>query len=94
MSRWWGIINVRKASGVFLVEMIEKKDKLERVLSIYTKLMNGSVVNKAEEANRFGVNEKSIQRDVEDIRCYLETSAEDAGIDTTVIYDRLLKGYR
>ena len=73
---------------------MEKKDKLERVLSIYTKLMNGSVVSKAQEANRFGVNEKSIQRDIEDIRNYLETSAEDAGIDNTVIYDRLQKGYR
>lgn len=76
------------------METTEKKDKLERILSIYTKLMNGSVVNKAEEANRFGVNEKSIQRDIEDIRCYLETSAEDAGIDNTIIYDRLQKGYR
>lgn len=76
------------------MEMIEKKDKLERILSIYTKLMNGSIVNKVEEANRFGVNEKSIQRDIEEIRCYLETSAEDAGIDNTVIYDRVQKGYR
>lgn len=73
---------------------MEKKDKLERVLSIYTKLMNGAIVYKVEEANRFGVNEKSIQRDIEDIRCYLETAAEDAGIDNTVIYDRLQKGYR
>ncbi len=73
---------------------MEKKDKLERVLSIYTKLMNGAIVYKVEEANRFGVNEKSIQRDIEDIRCYLETAAEDAGIDNTVVYDRLQKGYR
>lgn len=73
---------------------MEKKDKLERVLSIYTKLINGAIINKVEEANRFGVNEKSIQRDIEDIRCYLETAAEDAGIDNTVVYDRLQKGYR
>lgn len=79
---------------MFLTESIEKKDKLERILSIYTKLMNGAVVNKAEEANRFGVNEKSIQRDIEDIRCYLETAAEDVGIDNIVIYDRVQKGYR
>lgn len=71
-----------------------KRDKLERVLSIYTKLMNGYVLNKAEEANRFGVNEKSIQRDIEDIRHYLENSAEDAGIDNAIVYDRFEKGYR
>ncbi len=78
---------------VIFTDMI-KRDKLERVLSIYTKLMNGYVVNKAEEANRFGVNEKSIQRDIEDIRHYLENSAEDAGIDNAIIYDRMEKGYR
>lgn len=73
---------------------IEKKDKLERILSIYTKLMNGAVVNKATEAKRFGVNEKSIQRDIEDIRCYLETESEDTGAFNNVIYDRERKGYR
>ncbi len=73
---------------------IEKKDKLERILSIYTKLMNGTVVNKAEEAKRFGVNEKSIQRDIEDIRCYLEAESEDAGAINNVVYDRERKGYR
>lgn len=73
---------------------IEKKDKLERILSIYTKLMNGAVVNKAAEAKRFGVNEKSIQRDIEDIRCYLEAESEDAGAINNVIYERERKGYR
>ena len=72
---------------------IEKKDKLERILSIYTKLMNGEIINKRKEANRFGVNEKSIQRDIEDIRCYLEAESEDEGAINNVIYDRERKGY-
>ena len=46
----------------------EGTDKIERVLSIYTKLLYGGVINKAEEANNFGVNERSIQRDIDDIR--------------------------
>lgn len=52
-----------------------KNDKIERVLGIYTKLLNGYIVNKAAEANEYGVNERSIQRDVDDIRNYLELEA-------------------
>lgn len=46
--------------------------KIDRVLGIYTKLMNGSLVNKAEEAQNYSVNERSIQRDIDDIRTYLD----------------------
>lgn len=42
-----------------------KNGKIERVLGIYTKLLNGYIVNKAAEANEYGVNERSIQRDVD-----------------------------
>lgn len=72
----------------------ESTDKIERVLSIYTKLINGGVVNKAEEANNFGVNERSIQRDIDDIRNYMDLSVADSGVVNSVIYDRTEKGYR
>ena len=52
-------------------------DKTGRILSIYTKLMNGDVVNKASEAHRYGVNERSIQRDIDDIRNFLSEDAEN-----------------
>ena len=42
-----------------------KNGKIERVLGIYTKLLNGYIVNKAAEANEYRVNERSIQRDVD-----------------------------
>ncbi|SHH98100.1 WYL domain-containing protein [Clostridium collagenovorans DSM 3089] len=71
-----------------------KGDKIERVLGIYTKLMNGYLVNKAEEANNYGVNERSIQRDIEDIRDFMEGSSENSDIINSVIYDRIDKGYR
>ena len=35
----------------------------QRLLGIYSKLMGGSVINKAEETCRYGVTEKSIERD-------------------------------
>lgn len=71
-----------------------KCDKIERVLGIYTKLMNGYLVSKAEEAVNYGVNERSIQRDIDDIRNYLEADAERIGCINSIIYDRIGKGYR
>ena len=68
--------------------------KTKRVLGIYQKLINGYLVNKAEEAHLYGVNERSIQRDIEDIREFLDQDFEKTGIENTVIYDRLKKGYR
>ncbi len=69
-------------------------DKIDRVLGIYSKLMNGYIVNKAEEAQNYGVNERSIQRDIEDIRGYMDKSSLQNGLINTVIYDRANKGYR
>ena len=69
-------------------------DKIDRVLGIYSKLMGGALVNKAEEAQNYGVNERTIQRDIDDIRNHLETGAESAGVINTIIYDRMEKAYR
>jgi archaellum component FlaC len=55
--------------------------KIERVLGIYTKLVNGGIVNKQEEAIRYRVNEKSIQRDIDDIRNFMELSVQRQGGD-------------
>lgn len=71
-----------------------KSEKIERILGLYTRLINGNIVNKIEEAGRYGVNERTIQRDINDIRCYLENDVENQGFRNTVIYDRLKKGYR
>ena len=87
------MIENKKNEGVIPVEG-QKKEKLDRILSIYTKLINGGIVHKSYEANYFGVNEKSIQRDIDAIRNYLETEAVDSGMFNSVIYDRNEKGYR
>lgn len=68
--------------------------KIDRVLGIYSKLMGGALVNKAEEAQNYGVNERTIQRDIDDIRNHLETGAESTGVINTIIYDRTEKAYR
>lgn len=72
-----------------------EQNKSARVLSIYNKLVGGEVVNKTFEANWFGVNEKSIQRDIDEIRNFLSQSAVDGyGVIGEIVYDRTQKGYR
>lgn len=71
-----------------------KEDKIGRVLQIYAKLSDGYVLNKAEEAQRYGVDERSIQRDIDDIRNFLDTDSERTGVVNSIIYDRQEKGYR
>ena len=71
-----------------------KGDKISRVLQIYSKLMDGYVVKKTDEARYYGVNERSIQRDIEDIRNFLDMDSKRMGSEKAVIYDRQCKGYR
>lgn len=71
----------------------ESKDKISRVLDIYTKLLNGSLVRKEEEAAKYNVNERSIQRDIEDIRLFPENSAAASGYADSLVYDWKRKGY-
>ncbi len=71
-----------------------KSSKADRVLRMYDLLMRGKVINKTEAGQRFGVDEKSIQRDLDDIRCYLNERVSDFGIQNELIYDRKQNGYR
>jgi len=71
-----------------------KNDKIKRILGIYTKLINGYLINKAEEAQYYDVTERSIQRDIDDIRNFLETDGGNTGCVNSVVYDHLEKGYQ
>lgn len=74
--------------------MEEKKSKNSRILDMYERLCAGKVLNKAEEARRFGIDERSVQRDIEDIRTFLdERRISDPGDNRQVCYDRKKKGY-
>ncbi|MFR6561414.1 MAG: hypothetical protein ACLUR5_05025 [Eubacterium ventriosum] len=73
---------------------LESTDKIQRVLGIYKKLVSGEIVSKVEEANNYGVNERSIQRDIDDIRSLMESEVGRTGIINNVIYDREKKGFR
>lgn len=74
--------------------MPEKQHKNLRTLDIYTRLCEGKIINKSEEALRFGVDERSIQRDIDDIRSFLdERQISDSGDTRTVVFDRIQKGF-
>lgn len=64
--------------------------KVERIISLYNRLIEGEILYKTEEANRFGVNERSIQRDFEDIRVYLQNQYT---ANKELVYNRDKKGY-
>ncbi|MBR2743648.1 MAG: WYL domain-containing protein [Clostridia bacterium] len=64
--------------------------KIERIINMYNRVVEGELIVKADEAARFGVNERSIQRDIEDIRSFF---ANDPDSDRELIYDRAKKGY-
>ena len=74
---------------------MNKQTKNERILDMYVRLCEGKCIQKAEEALRFGVDERSIQRDIDDIRAFLDD--QEVGQSThhrKVIYDRNSKGFR
>ena len=86
------VANYRRENG-YMTE-VESRDKITRVLALYTKLMNGAVIYKAEEAQNYGVTERSIQRDIDDVRNFMDEIEDNGGIYNSVVYDRELKGYR
>ena len=65
--------------------------KTERVLSIYDELLAGQIITKKAEAGRYQVDDRTIQRDLKNIRRHLEHSRFRT--DMKMVYDRKMKGY-
>lgn len=71
-----------------------KSLKSSRILDIYVRLCEGKTINKTEESKRFCVDERSIQRDIDDIRAFLDERSVTDSTDVRVIeYDRAKKGF-
>lgn len=74
--------------------MKTKMDKAPRILDIYVRLCEGKAINKKEEAQRFCVDERSIQRDIDEIRKYLdERKINFPGEFRSVDYNRERRGF-
>lgn len=68
-------------------------NKSRRVLEIYAKLLGGKTVNKQELSVEYNVNERTIQRDFEAIRDFLDRKTMETGMINYLIYDRDSNGY-
>lgn len=69
--------------------MLQNEVKSARLLAIYSELVSGQLLQKKELAQRFHVTERSIQRDMESLRCFFA----DQGLQQDIIYDRTAGGY-
>ena len=79
-----GIFQRREAGRLFM------KTKTERILDIYDRLLAGKILVKKQEAYRFEVDERTIQRDFDDIRSHF---AEGPDSGRELVYDRGVRGY-
>ena len=72
---------------------MQKSHKNSRTLDMYVRFCEGKSINKREEAKRFGVDERSIQRDIDDIRAFLADRRENGTDTREIIYDRSKEGF-
>ena len=72
----------------------ESSNKHNRVLDLYNRLLSGEVLNKNQLALEYGVNPRSIQRDIDDIREFFSNRMISGSELTEIRYDRSAKGYK
>lgn len=71
-----------------------KSSKINRILDLYINFCEGKTINKADTARKFGVDERSIQRDIDDVRAFLDEQRTGNAADHRIIeYDRTKKGF-
>ncbi len=74
--------------------MVSKQAKNLRTLKMFARLCEGKSIDKSEMAGEYCVDERTIQRDLDDIRTFLaEESTENSADYRTVVYDRKDKVY-
>lgn len=73
---------------------VESENKAERILSIYTQLIQGKIVRKNAESIKFGVSPRTIQRDISDVQNYFQNQNSETGEMKEIVFDRKQNGYR
>lgn len=71
----------------------ERISKNYRTIDLYVRFCEGKIINKSEEACRFGVDDRSIQRDIDDIRAFLDERSISSKDTRAIEYDRTQKGF-
>lgn len=74
-----------------------KKNAIYRILRMYTDLLDGKELNMRELTHEFGVNVRTIRRDITEIRDFLAERMVETGEYMELAYDRrrdryILKG--
>lgn len=64
--------------------------KSARLLQIYSRLVNGEILKKADLSQQFHVTVRSVQRDIESLRYFFA----DQVLPQEIIYDPVRRGYR
>ena len=73
--------------------MRESESRNTRVLSLFVRLSHGDILKKKEEAVRYQVTERTIQRDLETIRNVLREERQKGKDDRMLLYNREQDGY-
>lgn len=68
--------------------------KSTRILELYRQFQMGNIVNKQQAAEQYGVNVRSIQRDIDTIRNFLSEQVAQNGVVQSIEYDAMEKGYK
>ncbi|CAG7632917.1 hypothetical protein PAESOLCIP111_03428 [Paenibacillus solanacearum] len=66
--------------------------KVMRLLQLFERFLQGACISKRSAAEEFGVSEKTIQRDIEDLRIYFADFSWGKGTDA-IVYRPSDKGY-
>lgn len=66
------------------------ESKSKRLLAMYFGLVNGHTLNKAALAREYNITERSVQRDIASLRCFLS----EQELPQEIVYDRKDDGFR
>lgn len=66
----------------------------ERLLALYTRLEDGRGICKKEEAERYGISSRSVQRDLDTLRAFIAGRNAESGMRQELLYDRSCKTYK
>lgn len=69
-----------------------KNEKAFRLLDMYERLMKGEILNKLDLAHSYSVSEKTIQRDISDLRSYFAETRINKD-ENMIFYDKKRNGY-
>ncbi len=68
--------------------------KQNRILDMYSSLSNGNVLNTAYYADKYAVDERTIARDIRDLRDFIAQNNAENGLNYQLDFSTELKGYR